>query len=391
MVKEGNPKAKIVQNLLDDREHLIGAILLGNNLVNNLSTVLVTSMLLAAFGNTAGMVYTTIGMTFLVLIFAEVLPKTYAIKNHNSMALSVAPAMRIIVFIFTPITNIVYTIVGFILRVCGMPLANVNPDVTEEILRGAIDMHGREELDDDHSEHRSERHMLGAVLNLADLNVSDVMVHRQNMTVMDVNQSADSFLQEILNSPFTRIPIYQDDSENIIGIVHAKDILRILAERKEHHKPLDQLDVMSIALDPWFVPETTPLTTQLTAFRERKQHFSLVIDEYGALMGLITLEDIIEEIVGDINDEFDEKNVVYEILENGDIMVDGDTPIRDLNRAFDWELSDDHATTIAGMLIYEIRVIPTKGQMFNFQEFTFTIIDGEPTRITKIKIHPPHA
>lgn len=388
MVKEGNKRASTVKSLLDNREHLIGAILLGNNLVNNLSTVLATSLLLSLFGD-AGMVYATLGMTFLVLVFSEVLPKTYAIKHHDAMAMTVAPIMRIIVIVLTPFTKTIYAIVRGVLLVFGTRLDTVNPDATAEILRGAIDMHGREALSEDHSEQRSERHMLGGVLDLAEMDVEDIMIHRQNMVVLDVTLPPSTLVQEVLNSPYTRMPLYRDETENIVGVLHAKDLLRAVAELQSTGQTIDDLDVTQVMSEPWYVPETTPLTRQLSAFREKKQHFALVIDEYGALMGLVTLEDIIEEIVGEIDDEFDEQSVVFEVLEDGGVLVDGSTPVRDLNRAFDWELPDDDAATVAGMVIHMVRLIPTKGQVFNLNDFTFTILESEPTRVTRLRIDPP--
>lgn len=388
MDRDGNPKARVVKKLLERREKMIGAILLGNNLVNNLSTVLATSVLLALFGD-AGMVYATIGMTLLVLIFAEVLPKTYAIKHHDQMALTVAPIMTVIVNVFSPITQTVYAIVRAVLLLFGTRLDVINPDATEEILRGAIDMHGREKQHDDHTEHRDERHMLGGVLDLADLEVSDIMVHRQNMLVLDVQQDAASLVGEILSSPYTRMPLYKDEPENIVGVIHAKDLLRAMAELHSTGQDMTNLDIQTIMSEPWYVPETTPVVKQLSAFREKKQHFALVIDEYGALMGLVTLEDIIEEIVGEISDEFDEHDDSFEVLEDGAVLVEGARAIRDLNRAFDWELPDEDAATIAGLVIHEVRVIPKEGQVFNLHDYTFTILESEPTRVTRLRIDPP--
>ena len=388
MEKEGHSGAAQVKRLLERREHLIGAILFGNNLVNNLSTVLATSLLLSLFGD-AGILYATLGMTLLVLVFSEVLPKTYAIKHHDTMALAVAPIMRVIVLVLTPFTRVIYGIVRGVLLVFGTRLDVVNPDATAEILRGAIDMHGREAHHNDHKEQKSERYMLGGVLDLADLEVSNIMVHRQNMIVMDVEEDVKTLVQDILDSPYTRIPLYRGEPENIVGIVHAKDMLRAIIALQQDGRHLTDLNIQNIMAEPWYTPETTPLSRQLAAFREKKQHFTLVVDEYGALMGLVTLEDIIEEIVGEIDDEFDEQSTIFEVLDDGAVLVEGSTPIRDLNRALDWELPDDDAATIAGMVIHEVRLIPEQGQVFNLFNFTFTILESEPTRVKRLMINPP--
>ena len=200
--------------------------------------------------------------------------------------------------------------------------------------------------------------MMGGLLDLRDLTVSDVMVHRTEMVTVNADDPPEEIVSAVLKAEFTRIPLWRDKPENIVGILHAKDLLRAL---KNAEGDLSQIDVMAIALPPWFVPDIRPLSEQLKAFRRRKTHFALVVDEYGEVEGLVTLEDILEEIVGDISDEHDTPVPGVRPQPDGSVNVDGSVPIRDLNRAMDWNLPDAEATTIAGLVIHEARSIPDVG------------------------------
>jgi len=288
--RKGNKKATLVQHLISARETLIGAILLGNNFVNILASSLATSVLVGFFGKT-GVIYATLVMTILVLIFAEVLPKTYAIANPERMALAVAPFIRVIVAIFGPVTRVIQMIVRQVLRLCGVNMDEHTAVLSaHEELRGAINLHHLEG-----SVIKDDRDMLSGLLNLRDMEVSDVMVHRTKMLMVDVAQPAGKIISELLESGFSRIPVWRDDPDNIIGILHAKNLLRALSEAKGR---VSKINIEKISTKPWFVPDTTNLQEQLDAFLTRKTHFAIVVDEYGEVMGLITLEDILEEIVG---------------------------------------------------------------------------------------------
>ncbi|MEQ8266868.1 MAG: HlyC/CorC family transporter [Parvibaculum sp.] len=380
LAEEGNKRARTVLRLTEDRERLIGAVLLGNNLVNILASALATSLFLALFGD-AGVVYATLVMTAVVLIFAEVAPKTFAITNTDRVALAVAPALHGITIFFGPITAAVQFIVRHSFRLFGL-----NVDDTQQVLsaheelRGAINLHHHEG-----SVVKIDRDMLGGILDLRDLEVSDIMVHRKNIAMIDAAQANGEIISQALASPHTRIPLWRDEQENIVGVLHAKDLLRALAGAA--WQP-DAIDILSIANKPWFVPDTTTLQDQLNAFLRRKTHFALVVDEYGALMGLITLEDILEEIVGEISDEHDIEVAGARMQPDGSVVVNGSVPIRDLNRAFDWSLPDDEATTIAGLVIHEARTIPEIGQTFTFHGFRFEILRRQRNQIAQLKISP---
>jgi Mg2+/Co2+ transporter CorB len=377
--KSGEERAKVVNQLLQMRERLIGSLLLGNNLVNILASALATSLFLVLFGE-AGVVYATLVMTLVVLVFAEVLPKTWAISNPDSFALRVAPFVRVITLVFGPFVIAVEWVVVRLLRMLGVDTKNTPILSGQDELRGAVDL-----LHMEGSVVKDDRDRFDGLLDLEELDVEDIMVHRTNMLSIDIDDGAEAIVEQVLKSPYTRIPLWQDEQDNFVGVLHAKDLLRALARVKGD---VSKLDIMGEATEPWFVPDTTNLKAQLNAFLKRKSHFALVVDEYGEVMGLVTLEDIIEEIVGDISDEHDIDMKGVKTEPDGSVIVDGSVPTRDLNRAFDWNLPEEEATTIAGLVIHEARQIPEPGQGFTFYNFRFRVLRKERNRITSLRVTP---
>ena len=376
--KAGNPRAAIVGRLILERDRLIGALLLGNNVANILSSALATSVFLALFG-AAGVAYATIVMTVVVLIFAEILPKTIAIGAPDRWSLAAAPTVRAVVAIFSPVVSTVQWIVRGVLRLAGWNPGDADVSPAEE-LRGQVDL-----LHAEGSVVKAERDRLGGLLDLGELDVADVMVHRTNMHSVNVAEPPERVVDAILATPYSRVPIWENEPENIVGIVHAKDILKQL---RTEAGDVSRLDIRAIAAKPWFVPETTSLSDQLTAFLKRRNHIALVVDEYGEVQGLITLEDILEEIVGDISDEHDIEIQGVRPQPDGSVNVDGSVPIRDLNRAMDWNLPDEEAPTVAGLVIHEARIIPEAGQAFTFHGFRFRVLRKNRNRITSLRITP---
>lgn len=382
LASEGSWRAKQVNALIADRERLIGAILLANTFINILASALATSVALLLFEE-GGVVITTIAMTAFILIFAEVLPKTLAIARTDRMALVVAPPLRLFVTVFAPIVSTVQFVVWQLLRLFGLRHSEREPVLTaQEEIRGAIELHHQEG-----GVEREHRDMLGGILDLAELKVSDVMVHRKNMEILDGSASAEEIAARVLSSAHTRFPIWRDDPENIVGVLHVKDLLRTMMETRGS---FENMDVIALASEAWFVPETTTLEEQLQAFRNRREHFGLVVDEYGVLQGLVTLEDILEVIFGSIAEEHDQHTPTgIRPQADGSYNVDGWTPIRDLTRELHWELPDDIATTVAGLVIHEARVIPDVGQVFSFFGFKFEILRRQRNQITALRIIPP--
>ncbi len=386
MADKGSHGAKRALDLTEDTERLIGAVLLGNNLVNILAAALATSLFTRLFGDN-GVAVATLVMTLLVLVFAEVLPKTYAITNSEGAASFVSTPIRVIVFILSPIVATVRWFVRGMLRMLGADMSGLDEaDAAQEEIAGAIALghfEGNFQKDD-------RDRLLGA-LDLKDREVDEIMLHRSNIEMIDAGDTAQNIVSQCLASRYTRLPIFKDEPENIIGVVHAKDLLRDVDRlvRGENGGPqaIDNLDIISIAREPYFVPETTPLDDQMREFLRRKAHFALVVDEYGDLQGLITLEDILEEIVGEITDEHDEDADILDGKDaSGNFEIDGAATIRDVNRIHDWNLPDEEANTIAGLVIHEAQMIPTQGQVFSFHGFRFEIAGRDQNRITMLKV-----
>lgn len=382
LAKGGNLKAKLVNRLLKDKEKLIGTILFGNNLVNVLSSALATKLLLEYFGD-AGIAYATIIMTFVILIFSEVMPKTYAFHHADSTALKIAPIIQLLLYILRPFTIAIAWIVRRLMRLLGAsPGQSLHQ--SEEELRGAIELH-----DDGHIDAvKDERAMLHSILDLDNVTVDRIMKHRKNVESISVDQSIQQIVDQVLKSPFSRFPLWKSEPDNIIGTLNAKTLLREI-KIAEKEQTLQSLNIMKIAMPPWFIPDTTTLYDQLKAFRHKKEHFALVVDEYSAFMGVVTLEDILEEIVGDIDDELDVSVKGVTPNDDGSYIVDGTVTIRDLNREFDWQLPDDEAATIAGLILHEAQQLPKIGQSFYFYGFRFDILNRHRHQITKIKMTPP--
>ena len=378
--RRGSWRASLVLALTSPRERLIGTLLLGNNVVNITASALATAVLIKMFGD-SGAVIASAAMTVLVLIFGEVMPKTYAIAYPDRVALNVAPLVRLLVAVFGPVVMTVEYIVKGVLRLFGVDISSTQDVLSaHDELRGAIDLHLKEG-----TVVKKDRDMLGGILDLQDLEVADIMVHRTKMTLIDGSEPPEQIVEKVLKSGHTRIPVWKDKPDNIVGILHAKNLFAALQKSGGDASKVDLEDILSPA---WFVPDTRKLPDQLNAFLRRKTQFAIVVDEYGELQGLITLEDIIEEIVGDIKDEHDAVATGVRKKPDGSFIIDGGVPLRDLNRAFEWTLPDAEATTIAGLVIHEARTIPDIGQTFNFHGFRFEVLKKRRHQVTSVKVTP---
>jgi len=375
--QDGDIRAAIVNRLRRYQERLLGAILLGNNMVNILASALATSVMIELFGEN-GVVYATAVMTALVLIFSEILPKTYALQHADTMALRVARPMSILVVLFAPITQTIQVLVQATLRLFG---SGEGPGLdSERELRGAIELHADDVVV---GNHHAERTMLHGVLDLEDVGVWEIMVHRRKVQMIDISRPMEEILDTVLASPHTRIPIYEKDPDNIVGVLHAREVLKAIVRGA---KPATAEDVRELSSEAWFIPDSTTLADQLKAFKERHEHFAIVVDEYGAFEGVVSLEDILEEIVGDIADETDVEVVGVQPQADGSVIVRGDVTIRDLNRRFGWRLPDEEAATVAGLLLYETRRIPDVGQQFRFHGFEFEVLRRIRNQITRVRL-----
>ena len=374
LANKGNKRAKIVEKLRADREGLIGSILIGNNAVNVFGSALATSFAIALFGE-GGLVWATIGMTVLLVVFAEVMPKTYAFTYADSYALRIAPVLQIVVRALSPLS------VG--IRLLATQIIRPNPDAhenREEELRGLIELQGNDGNADD----RERKAMLSSILDLNEISVEAIMTHRGTVSMINADDQVEDILRYVLNSPHTRHPVFSGKSDNIIGVLHVKDLLRAVGEA-ESGMILPET-VQNIASDAYFIPETTLLFDQLQAFRSRREHFAVVVDEYGDFRGIVTLEDILEEIVGDIDDEHDIDLAGLTPQADGSWLVDGNVTIRDLNRTLGWQLPDEDASTVAGLVLFESRTIPNPGQEFRFHDIRFRIVKRKGNRLTRLRL-----
>jgi Mg2+/Co2+ transporter CorB len=375
----GNKRAALVGKIREKKDRMIGALLLGNNLVNILASALTTSFMIKAFGD-SGIFFATALMTVLVVVFTEVLPKTYALHHAETVAKAIAPLVRLVIVVFGPLAAIMASLVRLILRVFGADISKGASKPHEELLRGTIEMHrGPGE------ETQEQRAMLRSILDLFDVEVSKIMIHRKNVALFNADDPIEKIVETVLNSQYTRLPVWRGDQDNIIGVLHAKLLLKELSESGGDPA---KVRLGNVLFDPWFIPDTTNLFDQLQAFRERKEHFAIVVDEYGTFMGIVTLEDILEEIVGEIDDEHDETVPGVRRMSAGTYLVDGTVTIRDLKREFEWNLPDDGYSTIAGLILHEAQVLPEVGQSFSFYGFRFDIVKRTRNQITKIRVSP---
>ncbi|MGE0742701.1 MAG: HlyC/CorC family transporter [Hyphomonadaceae bacterium] len=375
--REGDKLAARVNKLNENRERMIGAVLLGANLVQVAASAISSSIFSGLYGQLAPLV-TTIVLTPLLLIFGEVGPKTLAITAADNIARWVALPVQWMVRFLAPIVAAVQWIVNN-----GLKLFGVRVDENVDVLRaaraeiaGAVELHAEEG-----GVEAEQRHRLLGALDLSELEVADVMIHRKAIKSLDIDLPPREIIAQAMSSPHTRLPLYKDEPDNIVGVLHARDLLRAISEHGR-----DGFDVAQVKREPWFTPMTRSAEDQLAEFLRRREHFALVVDEYGALMGLVTLEDILEEIVGDIKDEHDIAVQGVRPQPDGSVNVDGSVPIRDLNRMMNWDLPDDEAVTIAGLVIHEAQSIPEPGQRFAFHGYRFQVLRRQRNQLTALRV-----
>jgi magnesium and cobalt exporter, CNNM family len=383
LARKGNARAARVERLRERQDRVLSAVVVGNNLVNIVASSLATGVFIDLFG-AAGVAYAAIAMTVLVVVFCEVLPKTYALNRADRVVLMLAPGIELAMKLFGPLTRAIQAVVSVIMRLLGARRPQRSAEAAVEELRGAIELHSVAGDPDV----RKERAMLRSILDLAEVRVGDIMVHRRDIVSIDADRRPAEILEQALLNTHTRVPLWRGQPDNIVGVLHAKALLQAL---RKHGGNADAINVLEVASRPWFIPDSTTLLDQLEAFRRRREHFALVVDEYGALLGVVTLEDILEEIVGDIAEVHEFRLPGVRPQPDGTLVVDGHVTIRDLNREFDWRLPDEDAATIAGLVLNEARCIPDVGQVFNFYGFRFEVLRRKRNQIAALRITPPKA
>lgn len=388
LAQEGDWRAKSVGYILHRQDKLLSALSLLVKIINISVIVMTTDFCVGLWGGHGLWIAASI-MIVTMLIVADVLPKFYALHHAEEIALATGPFIRLILLLVWPVMGVVTWAIRRLLAFCGADYERTKYNTILEDIRSIIDMHldeqGLDGEDDDTSRH--ERAMMRSILDLTNVTVSEVMIHRRNVDMLDADLSAQEVIDRALASPYSRIPIYQDNPENIVGVIHGKLLTRQLRAMDGQR---DDIDILSLVSEPWFIPETTTLFDQLQSFRERREHFAFVVDEYGAWLGIVTLEDILEEIVGQIDDEHDQVNhtVQHDSLGQGGYVVDGTMTIRDLNREFDWYLPNDDYATVAGLILYESQIVPDIGQSFVFYNYRFDVLERQRHQITKVRITP---
>ncbi|MBI1216030.1 MAG: DUF21 domain-containing protein [Alphaproteobacteria bacterium] len=380
---DGDKRATLVLKLRERKEQLIGALLLGNSFMNIFASSLATSVLVSFLGE-KGVAIATLGVTVIVFVFAEVMPKSYALAHADRASLRIARPVKFFVTLFSPVTNSVSRVVEAVFRLFGMDVHGYSASAHEEELRGAIELF--KGTHQDIAEDVERTAMLRSIMDLADVQVEEIMIHRKNMNMLNLGMPVPQIVDEVMHSAYTRLPAWKESPENIVGVVHTKLLLQ---ELRYCNGDVSKVNVNNAMMEPWYIPESTTLFDQLQEFRRRREHFALMVDEYGALTGMITLEDILEEIVGQIDDEHDIAVAGVRPQPDGSCIVDGKVTIRDLNREFDWKLPDEEYSTLAGLLLFETQRIPNVGQTFNFFDFRFEILKKQRNQILLVRVIPP--
>lgn len=372
---DGNKRAKLVLEILKKKEKVIGTLLIGNSLMNTVCTTIATSIFINYLGDHGTIVASAV-MAFIIIVFGEVVPKAIAVAKAEQLALFMASTIVIFLKLLKPINILLdYTIKIF----CFIFRINLKTHISgAEEVRGVIEHYHQEG-----NVYKSDRDMLGGILDIRNMTVSEIMTHRSNIKDINIDLSNEIMIKDLLSSPNTRVPVWQDNRDNIIGIIHLKDLLRAL---HENNNDVRKINLRELLTTPWFIPENALVVHQLNAFRERNNHFACVVDEYGDLQGIITLEDILEEIVGPITDEHDHSNNEIIKLSDSEFIINGATTIRDINRELDWNLSDDDANTIAGLIIHKIARIPNQGEKIEIFNFRIIILQKIANRIESVKI-----
>ena len=373
LVNKGNKKAKLIEKILKNRDKMIGTILIGNNFVNIIASVYATSFAIQFFTNVP-LIIITIILTIILVIFAEMIPKTYALKNADEIALTVSPLINLIIIFLTPLTFLTEKLSKLITG----PDYESEEAKTEE-LKGMIRLHAGKET---RSIERGK--IMSSMIDIEDVNIEEVMTHRGVVTMIDIKSSATNIYKIVGESPYTRIPVFSGTQDNIIGILHAKELFRFL--QRNNFQDTKLIDLKNILIDPYFAPETTPILDQLEIFRGRKEHFAIVVNEYGDFRGIVTLEDILEEIVGEIDDETDINVEGVKSQPDGSLIIDGSVTIRDLNRSLAWDLPDENYNTIAGLVVFETKTIPNPGQEFRLFGIKIRILQKDKNFLSKLRL-----
>ena len=374
-LKKGTKRAEYVKKIIDNKDKVISSLLLSNNLVNILASSLATAFFYDLFGVT-GIFYATLLMTFLLVIFAEVLPKTYAINKPTRSALMIGPIIFYLNKILTPFVFIINKIVKVLISKKEINDKKLSDEQSEEELQGVIDLYETSNPDSEH-----EKEMLQSILTLNDTTVEEIFTHRRNIYSINIDLSLSEIIKMINQSRFTRIPLWKNNPENIIGLLNLRS-LNIDMKNHLNNKKI----ILEKIVKPWFIPSSTNLLDQLVEFKKKKEHLAFVVDEYGELLGIISLEDIIEEIVGEIVDEIDAPEKKFILNNKGVIVAEGNQNIKDLYKKFDLDVPEIESSTIAGHVMDLAKKIPMYGEIVKDNKFNYKITSHSRKQILRLEI-----
>ena len=375
-LRKKNRGARRAYKLLKRPDRLIGIILIGNNMVNILASAIATVIAIRLYGD-AGIAIATLLLTLAVLIFSEVTPKTLAALHPEAIAFKVSHILRPLLALFYPFVWLVNHFSNGLLRIMGVnPAIKTSDSLSRDELRIVVDESG---------EHLPEHQdMLINILDLETMTVNDIMVPRNELIGLDLELELDALLDVIINSGYTRLPVYEGDINNVVGILHMKRVSRLLREGSE---ALTKEAIKRFAVEPYFVPESTPLNKQLFNFRHARRRIGLVVDEYGEIHGMVTLEDILEEIVGDFTTNQDEESDQEIIREDKNCyLIDGAATIREINKATGWDLPVDGPKTLNGLVLEQIESIPDGNVCFMSEQYRFETVTISNNMIEKTRI-----
>ncbi|MEX1667640.1 HlyC/CorC family transporter [Zhongshania guokunii] len=373
--KSGHRGAKRASKLLEEPDSLISTILIGNNLVNNLAASIATILAIRMYGDNA-VVPASILLTLVFLIFAEIIPKTIAAYKSEAVAYTVSHVLLPLKALLFPVIWLVSHVTHFVLRLTRIEKNDGSEHIGLDELRTIVGEAG----------HLIPKHHKGMLMNILDLEqitVDDIMIPRNEVFGIDIDANTDAIIRKLRDAEFTRIPVYQNDIDNIVGILHQRDIISSVDEQGRVQRDA----LLQAVRDPYFIPEGTPLNTQLFNFQKQKRRLGIVVDEYGVMQGIVTLEDLLEEIVGEFTSNLstDTEDIIHQA--DGSYLVDGTTTIRDINKSMKWELPTDGPKTLNGLLLEKLESFPEASVGVSIGRYRFEIIEMKGNLIQSVRAY----
>jgi Mg2+/Co2+ transporter CorB len=373
-----NPAASVLLELQKRMPILISCLLFTNICVLN-GMASISTELFRQYLGPAGLLVAPIVMSALTALYVEILPKIYVYQCPERAALFLVPMLQFLKRFLFPVTLLMDRMAQGSLAAFGIKVSgNKENSSTLEDLRGAIDLHAGSGIIS------HERAMLRSILDLSQITVSEIMVHRKNIVSFNVDLPFEDLCEHLLTVPYTRVPLWKDSPDNIVGVVHLKNLVRYL--QKDVHREV--CDIRAMMKTPWFIPESSTLFYQMQLFKERHSHQAFVVDEYGSLLGMVTLEDILEEIVGEIRDEYDVDFPGVRTTPQGTYLIRGCVTLRDLHRQYEWSFEEPSVSTLAGLILHECRTIPEVGTVLRIQNFEMKILRVHHHQVTLIEVTP---